>query len=263
MSNLHPTIVALNQQLRNNPHPAVMPQNLCAFCVMSAELEFKNGLWQTGGKEDTLGRGLFGNFRIYATNCLDEVLPHHITLIVSGGLPRPSPGVQPPIRALVMAEELYRNGLRTDRPVLLQCDDDGSFDQLAKLMAQANRFGLKNIAIVVNEYFIPRLQAMMDHFTGITVIDSSQDDRSENPGSADRAKNFAYEQYRQFVDRGARFYFVAAEPIITAHDSELYYPQVKEMEVSPQYKKTKRMEVNGLADIQAGHYRARLTHKFT
>jgi hypothetical protein len=237
---------AFLREIANNLEGEEETPTVDAVVVLSGELTQRetDGQWRTGARYDTLERGLFARLRVIAAEKLDEAsaVNDQVPFVVTGGRPPEWDDKKAPSRADVLEFELAKRGVT--RQILKERDSSKITNQLGGLFEMANNQEWMNIAVVANEYLLPRLNAIVDKFSVIL----------QNASGEERKKEKILEEHKKFRERGARFLFVGAEPILSAYNQR-FIDYIEGMQKTDEFRRTSEMEARGTKDIRQGGYK--------
>lgn len=177
--------------------------------------------------------------RVIATQGIAEAFPD--LPIVTNSYNRFDP--EEPIMASIIRKELEKRGVAPTRI----SEEARSFSTITQLIEMINdavnnhnsddgQAKWQNVAILTNEYHLPRLKCMFENLE--TVI--------EDPKFQDTLS--------QFRKMGINITFISAESVMRLQ-SPKFITYLNKVEQSPQFKETLAGEAKGLADLKAGKYK--------
>lgn len=151
-----------------------------------------------------------------------------------------------PTMASVITHELGKRGVNPDR-IIQQTKSFSTITQLIETVRLAEELNLKRLAIITNDYHLPRVGAMWERLNTIEIKDPD--------GSVDTARTDEFqERVYAFSKAGRRVAFVGAESIMRVMHPR-YGEYIECVQASDEYQKTVVDETRGVRDLQAGTYR--------
>lgn len=151
-----------------------------------------------------------------------------------------------PTMASVITHELGKRGVNPDR-IIQQTKSFSTITQLVETVRLAQELDLKRLAIITNDYHLPRVGAMWERLNTIEIKDPD--------GSVDTDRT---DEFRERVDAFSkaerRVAFVGAESIMRVMHPR-YGEYIERVQASDEYQKTVADEARGVRDLQVGTYR--------
>jgi hypothetical protein len=145
-----------------------------------------------------------------------------------------------PSDARIMEQELERYGVPSTR-ILLQENSYSTFTELIELVKYVAENGWHHVAVVTNEFQIPRAQEFLRQ------IDTLRDPYGASEDPVFRAAIPAYHALKP------KIVFVPAEAVLPLRD-EHYQGVIDRAKASPEWEERVKREVSGLQKLQAGTY---------
>lgn len=194
----------------------------------NSESGYKSLAWSNTNE---LGISTGGRTRVIAVVEVARVLPE-IPIVTNS---RNRFDNTQPTMASISKAELVRRGVDPDR-VILEEDSVNTITQLTEMVQLALRNNWTSIAVLVNDYYQPRIHAIWNRL-GELVTDAD-----------------FQAQLTRFKGTGGTIGFISSEPIMRAI-SPLYAAYLHEVEASAVYQRTVESEANGLRALQEGRYK--------
>lgn len=150
-----------------------------------------------------------------------------------------------PTHARIYAEELQDLGVSVSR-IEKQEGSINTVTELIETIKLASSRGWRTVAIISNEYQLPRIQEMYDHFPQLAKDLWYEDDDS---GFAEFADAF-----QRFSSSGGKIVLVKAEDVLIIRNPR-YARLVEEVMNTPAYHDRVLKEDEGIRKIETGEYR--------
>lgn len=205
-----------------------MPK-LNAIAVLGGGLIRDKGKWRTTNfneKGDKFG-ALGDRLRVVAAAYLYEKNPD-LTIIASGGRGQVKIGSTEPAVATVIAGELEELKVPADK-IIKETKSKNTCRQLAAIQNIISEKNISSAVVISNRYHLPRLKAMVNHFSELGGL----------------KKKYG----------GKRLIFRSAEEIVLKYDKEKWRQIVKNAYESEGMKKRISREKKGARDIIKGEYK--------
>jgi hypothetical protein len=139
-----------------------------------------------------------------------------------------------PTMASVVAQELVDRGVDEDN-IILEEESFSTITQYIELLKLAKEYDWKNVAIMGNEYYKERLEAIFTHLPEIVDDQSIQ------------------ELWLDFHESGRTLVVMDCEPVLRAMDPH-YVNYLDNVYSQPYYREMQQKEAQGLEDINNGRY---------
>ncbi len=142
-----------------------------------------------------------------------------------------------PTHAQIYANELLQLGVQSDR-ILQEPDSINTITELAEIIKIAAERRWKHIALISNDYHLPRIQEMYARLPELV----SADDRQFS------------DAYRDFTAAGGVISTVSAEDVLLVRDPR-YKRLIDTVHALPSYTARVQAEQQGIEDLRQGRYR--------
>lgn len=140
-----------------------------------------------------------------------------------------------PTMASVVKQELINRKVDEDR-IIEESESFSTITQYIEMLKLAQKFNWDNIAVVINEYYQPRANALWNNLA--KIVDDSEIQKLWN----------------DFKDRNGQVVFIKSEPILRAMSDKMV-KYLEEVYKTPYYQDTLRNEARGVQAIESGNYK--------
>jgi hypothetical protein len=199
--------------------------------------------WDTLSGSDISEHGLttVGKVRTIAGAEIAKLFPG--AAVVTNSYNRFDP--EEPTMASIHRDELIRRGVDAER-IIMEEESFSTITQYIEMIKLAVEHGWTRLSVVINEYYKPRATALYENLDSIVEYEDPQ-----------QAQEFQ-EVLEAFKRMNGSVSFVVGDDIMR-HMNPRWNAYFEELYTSSAYQKNVASEAKGLADLQAGEYRVRLT----
>lgn len=204
-----------------------------AIAVLGGSLaQTTNGRWRTTdfGEGDTFGH-LGDRLRVVAAHKLYNAYKKdnpNLLVIASGSNKRVDPDSAAPAIAEVLKNELVELGVEPAR-ILEESKSTGTHQQIREVGRMSAKLNLERVAILSNEYHLPRIRAMIEHVPALADL-----------------KNML---------EAEKLALVSAEKVLLDHDRVNWEKIIVRAYESAAMKQRIKLEKTGVEQIKSGTYK--------
>lgn len=207
-------------------------QKLDAIIVLGGELVKEGGIWRSA--HFNAGAHLGDRLRVIAAYFLyqDEVAHNPELVVVASGGRGGRGALDAPTLASVIKKELLQLGVPAES-VVAEEKSNTTYEQLQECERMTVLRGWETVAIISNDYHLPRIQALCELVPKFPHLKAG-------------------------LERG-RVLLMSAEQVAIAHAPTRYRKMVEDAYRSNAMKMRKQREAQGVADLRAGRYAVSVT----
>ena len=188
-----------------------------------------NGKWRTTNFDEGDKFGCLGDrLRVIAAHKLYKAGSSNLLIIASGSNERIDPDGAAPAVAEILKNELIELGVEPAK-ILEDKKSTGTYQQLEKLEKLSAKLNLKSVAILSNEWHLPRIQAMIEYGYAL----------------ADLKKMF----------EAKKLVLVSAEKVLLGYDRAHWEKMISHAYESDAMKQRIKLEEKGIKQIKSGTYK--------
>lgn len=204
--------------------------------ILGGDIKKENGKWRTINFNRQSMGGRLGGESIRVISAYYLYMANSDMFIISSGgkgIYKSVPGAMPV--AEVMKDELIKLGV-PDEKIKLEGDANNTYEQLIKLQGILLGGDLGSVSVISNKYHLPRIKAMIEHFSELSELKKM-------------FKNLKVE-------------LKSAEDIVIEADSNKWRDAIESVYSGEAMNKRMIKEKKGIKDIKAGKYELKQYEKY-